>query len=74
MMNNFDKIKLDSNVKNIMLLKRLYDNGEISEEELSGEEINGIIKLYEKEIKTIEEDTNRRKVKIKKMLLELRKN
>ncbi len=73
MTNSLDRIKLDSNVKNIMLLKKLYDNGHIFEEELSGEEIDGIIKLYEKEIEMIEQNTNRRKIKIKKMILELRK-
>lgn len=57
----------------IRKLQVLYDNGEIDEDELSEDEIEKLIDLYESETEKLNADTERRKVHIQNMLNELKK-
>ena len=51
-----------------------YDNGEIDEEDISDEDIDKIIKMYENETEELNADTERRKIHIAQMLKELKKS
>ena len=53
-------------------LKRKYDQGLITEEEISEDDIDSIIELYEEETRRINENTKIRKIRIRKMLDELK--
>ena len=66
------KITEDEETGRLKRLKNMYDSGEIEEEEISDEDIEKIVKLYEEETKLIKEDTERRKNHIAKMLKELK--
>lgn len=44
----------------IIHLKLLYDNGQLTEENISDEDADKIVKLYEEETKILQEDTKRR--------------
>ena len=69
----FENIKIKENEEEIRL-KRLqlqYDNGEIDEDDISEEDMNSIIEMYEKEKEKTEElnaDTEMRKNHIVKIL------
>lgn len=49
-----------------------YDNGEIEAEDISDEDIDKIIEMYEKETEELNADTEKRKVHIAHMLKELK--
>ena len=53
-------------------LQLLYDNGEIDEDDLSEEEIEKLVALYESETENLNNDTLRRKIHIEQMLKELK--
>ncbi len=48
----------------LRILKQLYDNREIDEEEFSNEDIDKLINMYDKEIEQLRIDTERRKKNI----------
>ncbi len=58
--------------KRLRLLKLKYDNGEIDEEDISDEDIEKIVEMYEKETDKINADTERIKKNIERMLKELK--
>ena len=68
------QIKEDSEEIRIKKLQQQYDNGEIDEDDLSEEDVNKIIKLYEEETEKLNQDTLRRKIHIQNMLKELKYN
>jgi hypothetical protein len=74
--NFFENIQFQENEDEIQLkkLQLLYDNGEIDEDDLSEEEIDKLIKLYEKETEELNQDTIQRKIHIQNMLKELKYN
>ena len=43
-------------------LKKLYDNRELKEKNISNEDIDKLIKMYDKEIEELRFDTARRKI------------
>ena len=45
-------------------MKRLYDNKEIDEANISDEDINKLIEMYDMEIATLRDDTERRRKNI----------
>ena len=53
-------------------LKLQYDNGEIDEEDISSEDMDKLIKMYENETEMLNADTERRKNHISQMLKELK--
>lgn len=66
----FENIKIKENEEEIRL-KRLqlqYDNGEIDEDDISEEDMNSIIEMYEKETEELNADTEMRKNHIVKIL------
>lgn len=65
-------IKEDEEVKRLKALKLQYDNGEIDEDDISEEDIDKIVEMYEKETEELNEDTKRRKANIERMLKELK--
>lgn len=67
------QIKKSEDEIKIRKLQALYDNGEIDEDELSEDEIEKLIDLYESETEKLNADTERRKVHIQNMLNELKK-
>lgn len=67
------QIKKSEDEIKIRKLQVLYDNGEIDEDELSEDEIEKLIDLYESETEKLNADTERRKVHIQNMLNELKK-
>ena len=62
----------DSEEKRLKNLKAQYDNEEIDEEDIADEDIDKLIEMYEKETKELNEDTERRKKHIAKMLKEIK--
>ena len=54
--------------KRLRALKKLYDNREIEEEEISDEDIDKLSELYDKEIGELREDTERRKRNIEHII------
>lgn len=66
------KIEQDKEKLRLMEIKRRYDCGEISEDEISDADIKKIIELYDEEIQDIKSDTRNIKYKIKKELEELK--
>ena len=62
----------DSEEKRLKNLKAQYDNEEIDEENIADEDIDKLIEMYEKETKELNEDTERRKKHIAKMLKEIK--
>ena len=67
------EIKETEEGKRLKTLKMQYDNGEIDEEDISDEDIDKIIKMYENETEELNADTERRKIHIAQMLKELKK-
>ena len=72
--NFFENIQIKENEeeKRLKELQLQYDNGEIDEDNLSEEEIDKLVILYEKETKELNTDTERRKNHIAQMLKELK--
>ena len=62
----------DSEEKRLKILKTQYDKEEIDEEDIDDEDIDKLIEMYERETKELNEDTERRKNHIAKMLKELK--
>lgn len=56
-----DQNRSESSLEN---LKRLYDNKEIDEANISDEDINKLIEMYDREIETLRDDTERRRKNI----------
>lgn len=65
-------IKEDEEEKRLKTLQLQYDNGEIDEEEISEEDMDKLIEMYEKETEQLNLDTERRKNHIAQMLKELK--
>lgn len=68
------QIKDNSEERKIKSLQIQYDNGEIDEDDLSEDDVNKIIKLYEEETEQLNQDTLQRKIHIQNMLKELKYN
>ena len=69
-----NEIKIDSNTQRLFALKRKLDDCEIEVEDLSEKDIEDLIKLYDSEVKSIKDDTNKIKDRIKKELQELKRH
>ena len=69
-----NEIKVDDNKQRLFALKRKLDDGEIEVEDLSEKDIGYLIKLYDLEVKSIKDETNIIKNRIRKELDKLRKN
>ena len=65
-------IKEDKEEKRLKILQLQYDNGEIDEEDISDEDMDKLIEMYEKETEKLNLDTERRKNHIAQMLKELK--
>lgn len=65
-------IKENEEEKRLKVLQLKYDRGEIDEEDISEEDIEKLIKMYEKETEELNNDTERRKIHIVQMLKELK--
>jgi len=65
-------IKEDAEEKRLKILQLQYDNGEIDEEDISEEDMDKLIEMYQKETEELKADTERRKIHIAKMLKELK--
>ena len=75
--NSFLKsIKVDQDEETIRLIKikKMYDCGEISENEISTNDIKKIIELYKKEIQSIRKETKSIKNEVKHQLEQLKKS
>ena len=73
--NNFSEriaLKVDEEQKRLKELQRKYDNGEIEEEDISAEDIDKLVEMYEAETEKLNADTENRKHHISKMLTELK--
>lgn len=68
-----NEIKVDDNKQRLFALKRKLDDGEIEVEDLSKKDIESLIELYDLEVKSIKDDTNKIRDRIKKELQELKK-
>ncbi len=69
-----NEIKVDDNKQRLIALKRKLDDGEIEVEDLSKKDIESLIILYDLEVKSIKDETNIIKNRIRKELDKLRKN
>ena len=70
----FENIYIKQNEEEVRL-KRLqlqYDNGEIEEDDISEEDMDKLIEMYEKETDELNKDTENIKIHISKMLNELK--
>ncbi|MBO6244046.1 MAG: hypothetical protein J6O41_05740 [Clostridia bacterium] len=65
-------IKVDEEEKRIKELQKQYDNGEIEEEDITDEDMDKLIEMYERETEKLNADTEMRKLHISKMLKELK--
>lgn len=65
-------IKADEEEKRLKNLQLQYDNGEIDEEDISEEDMDKLIEMYEKETEKLNADTEMRKKHIAQMLKELK--
>lgn len=65
-----DNIRVEENQeeKRLKKLQLQYDNGDIKEDDISEEDIDKLIEMYEKEIKELNEDTERRRIHISQIL------
>ena len=78
--NNLQKDKFINNIvvrenekeKKLKELQLKYENGEIDEDELSGEDMDKLIEMYKSETNKLNADTEKRKSHISKMLNELK--
>lgn len=67
-------IKEDEEEKRLKTIQLQYDNGEIDEEDISDEDMDKIIDMYEKETEKLNADTKIRKNHIAQMLKELKQS
>jgi len=58
--------------KRLEILKMQYETEEIGENDISDEDMNKLIEIYEKETEELNNDTERRKRHIVKILKELK--
>lgn len=65
-------IKENEEEKILKVLQMQYDKGEIDEEDISDEDIDKLIEMYDKQTEELNADTERRKNHIAKMLKELK--
>ena len=65
-------IKENEDEKRLRILQLQYDNGEINEEDILEEDMNKLIKMYEKDTEELNSDTERRKNHIAQILKELK--
>lgn len=66
------QIREDEEERRLKNLQLQYDNGEIDEEDISYEDMERLIEMYEKETDELNADTERRKKHIAQMLNELK--
>ena len=66
------QIKEDREEKRLRELQKLYDNGYIDEDDISDEDIDKLIVMYEKETEELNKDTEIRKMNISRMLKDLK--
>lgn len=57
--------------KRLRELKKLYDNRELEEKNISNEDIDKLIEMYDKEIEELRADTERIKNKIEQIIFSL---
>ena len=62
----------DEEQKRIQDIKEKYDNGEIDEDDISDEDMDKLIEMYEKETEELNKNTEMRKNHIAQMLKELK--
>ncbi len=67
------RVTQDEELIRLKELKRKYDDEEITEENISEEDAEKLIELYEIEIKNIKNETNNAKERMKKELAELKR-
>ena len=65
-------IKENAEQKRLKILQLQYDNGEIDEDDISNEDMDKLIEMYEQETEELNADTERRKKYIAQMLKELK--
>lgn len=66
------EIKENEEEKRLKSIQLQYDNGEIDEDDISEEDIDKLVEMYEKETDELNADTEKRKRHIAKMLEELK--
>lgn len=66
------QIKEDEEEKRLKILQLQYDNGEIDEEDISDEDMDKLIEMYETETEELNNETEKIKVHIAHMLKELK--
>ena len=62
------RVEENQEEKRLKKLQLQYDNGDIKEDDISEEDIDKLIEMYEKEIKELNEDTERRRIHISQIL------
>jgi hypothetical protein len=67
-------IKEDEEEKRLKILQLRYDNGEIDEEDISDEDMDKLIEMYEKETEELNAETEKIKIHISQMLKELKQS
>ena len=67
-------IKENEEEKRLKILQLQYDNGEIDEEDISDEDMDKIIEMYEKETEKLNNETEKIKIHISQMLKELKQS
>ena len=67
-------IKENEEEKRLKELQLQYDNGEIEEEDISNEDMDKLIEMYEKETEELNRETENIKIHISQMLKELKKS
>ena len=65
-------IKENEEEKRLKELQLQYDNGEIDEDDISDEDIDKLIEMYEKETEELNDETEKIKIHISQMLKELK--
>ena len=72
--NFIENISINENEeeKRLKRLQLQYDNGEINEEDISKEDMDKLIEIYQKETEELNADTKKRKNHIAQMLKELK--
>ena len=65
-------IKEDQEEKRLKILQLQYDNGEIDEDDISDEDKDKLIEMYEKETEELNRETENIKIHISQMLKELK--
>lgn len=69
---NIVVIKENEEEKRLKNLQLQYDNGEIDEEDISDDDMDKLIEMYEKETEELNRETENIKIHIAKMLNELK--